>query len=683
MSPQLTQAQVEELFTMTLTVNADMILQDSSQALRQRCPDAVAGARLLDVFDIHRPRGIHSFEALCQSPNTLFLLVAKDRRFALRGQMLVTRTQATPAALFLGSPWMSWISAHRPDINLAMTEYPRHDSQLDHQFYVVTQQAMVRDLETANMEARAARDEAQQARQVQSDFFAVMSHEMRTPLNGVISALDLMQDTHEPAIRASLLAAAQGSAKNLLSVINYVLDYSKLQAGKLQLEAEEFDLRAMLESALDIVAPKATQKQILLELQVAPDCPARLIADGSKLRQILLNLVSNAVKFTDTGKVTVRVTSTPGKGEDSQRLVIEVEDTGIGISPDQQAHIFDAFWTSKERTAQGESNTGLGLNICRRLADLMQGELGYRSQPGAGTCFRFSLEAQVSTRPPEASEAPAPEPVLQHDGRVLLVDDNQVNLLVGRMMLERMGLKVQTASDGYEAIALQAQQPFDLVLMDIAMPEMNGMEATRRIRARGDTTPIIALTAHIDVGRDQGYFEAGMQGVVHKPIDKNELIRALNRHLVRPAPASSAPDPAASENAICGHQPLTASDDASASDAWIDQATVEELMGDIGEANFKQALAVLLKESARRMQLLETARQDADLPQLSAQAHTLSSSLSSFGARRLGATLRQLEKAADAADQAAIEALCNQVATQYPHSHAALSRLAGNAAGDV
>lgn len=668
----LSQAQIEQLFTMTFTIDSEMVILHSSEALQKRCPEALPGKHLLSVFYIHRPRGLKSYAEIVERQNTLFLLISKDRRFALRGQIVTPEQGNTDVSYFMGSPWMSWLSENCPDIGLSMTEYPRHDSQLDHQFYIVTQQAMVKDLEVVNMEARLARDEAQQARQIQSDFFAVMSHEMRTPLNGVISALDLMQDEKSPGSKTQLLSVANSSAKNLLSVINYVLDFSKLQSGRLKNEDEVFELGTLLYSVIDIVKSKAEEKGVNLCIDVSPDCPEVLIADGSKIRQILLNLVSNAVKFTDQGKVAVRVGGKVLEKSGRYLLSVEVEDSGIGISEEQRPFIFDAFWTSRERTARGESNTGLGLNICRRMADLIGGKLSYTSTPGVGTCFHFELDVGISQITLQGDAPKAPVHLIKK-GRVLLVDDNQTNLLVGTLMLERMGLRVQIANDGTEAVKMQASHRFDLILMDITMTTMGGVEATRLIRESGDLVPIIALTAHIGEERDQSYIKSGMQDVVHKPIEKPELINVLNRWL----PESDNCLELQSENVSCTSKDVS-SDSADTEEVWIDESIVKTLKEDIGDENFNTALAVLTRDTVTRMNKLRSAWKEQDSTVVANEAHTLSSSLSCFGATRAGQIMRQLEHAANGDDHELVEQKYIQAESIFEPSLLALQAMLNN-----
>jgi signal transduction histidine kinase/DNA-binding response OmpR family regulator len=664
METMLTRSAIERLFTMTVTFDEQMTIVDSSQGLQTYYPAVVPGTNFLALFDIHRPRHITSFKDIAAQSKSLYLLVAKDKSFALRGQIYIPPNAGANCAVFLGAPWLSWIAGNRPALQLQLADFPRHDSQLDYQYYMITQRAMVADLDERNAVVSAARDEAQQASRIQSDFFAVMSHEMRTPLNGVISALSLIEDSHQPGESEELRRVAHTSAHNLLSVINYVLDYSKLEAGKLQVETEDFDVHETINSVAGILHFKAAAKSLALNINIDPSCPARAVADGSKIRQILLNLVSNAVKFTDQGSVNIRagvMTSTT----DSMQLILEVQDTGIGIADDQHEHIFDAFWTSKERTAGGETNTGLGLNICRRMADLLGGDLSYQSTLGYGTCFRFSITVARSTAPvKEKSTASVPENLC---GQVLLVDDNQTNLLVGQMMLERMGLVVRTASDGAEAVKLQNLMNFDLILMDITMPEMDGEAATRLIRSRGDLTPIIALTAHIGEGLAQDYLNAGMQDVVHKPIERPQLSRVLAKWLPAQVPNEVPAEP----------EILSAPDD------WIDMAVTDKLVQNIGTRNFQRALLLLTKETATRLTRLLAAWETGDMEVLTREAHAIRSSVSSFGALKLGKKMKAVELAGRDKDRPLLASMMPSLAPDCKQSIAALESLLGQSETDA
>ena len=345
---------MNDLFTMSFAFNREMEILWVSDPLKQKVRSIDTGLSVLELFNFQRPINMDSFEDILEQHQSLFLMNSKDEKMALRGQIVPPTSDKQEWLIFAGSPWMSWMSEHCPEIPLSLSDFPRHDSQMDHNFYVQTQQSMVRELEQMNADMSLATKAAEQAKKSQSDFFAVMSHEMRTPLNGVISALGLIDDTPDETTKEKLLSVAQSSANNLLSVINYVLDYSKIDAGKLAVENTEFDLFSIEESVQDILSARASTKGIALKLEIDDSCPKMVIGDGDKIRQILINLGSNAVKFTDQGEVKI-ATKLLDKSAEKITIQFDVSDTGIGIPKADQPRIFDAFWTSDNQTSRKRS----------------------------------------------------------------------------------------------------------------------------------------------------------------------------------------------------------------------------------------------------------------------------------------------------------------------------------------
>lgn len=658
------------LFTMSFAFNRDMEILWSSQKLQRLLSAATPGVCVRDIFDFHRPVNQLTFDDVLNQHQSLYLIISKDKKLALRGQIVRPSTAEPDRLVFVGSPWMSWMTENCPEVHLQLSDFPRHDSQMDHNFYVVTQQSMVRELEQINSEMSIATEAAKQAKQSQADFFAVMSHEMRTPLNGVISALGLIEGTSDSVTRDKLLDVASSSANNLLSVINYVLDFSKMDAGKLEVENSEFDLYSIEESVKDILSTRAKAKGIKFELEFDQGCPRMVVGDGDKIRQILINLGSNAVKFTDRGFVKI-ITKLITTQEDKVTIQFDVLDTGTGITAEEQPRIFDAFWTSKDQSSRNDANTGLGLNICQRLTSLMGGKLTYTSTLGEGSCFSLNIEllaSKVEHKPEVPStieileQTPASKPYsIEFVGEVLLVDDNQTNLLVCSMMLERMGLSVRTASDGLEALDIIAEVDFDLVLMDITMPEMDGETATRHIRKSGNSTPVIALTAHVGPDLEARYQKSGMQEVVHKPIVRTELVQVLSNYL----PVKKQLVQIIQENDV-NQRPT------------LDAATLLSLIDAIGETNFQKAYRLFLDETSRRVSQLLTAWIQRDMQSLSREAHTLSSSVASFGALAFGDLLKSIELTSASKDIPALVSLITQVETAHRESLDAFSQyLAG------
>jgi two-component system, sensor histidine kinase and response regulator len=404
-------------------------------------------------------------------------------------------------------------------------------------------------LTEANAELLVSRDRAEAANRAKSAFLANMSHEIRTPLNAIIGLTHLMRRDapHGPA--AERLRKVAEAASHLLQVINDILDLSKIEAGRLDLEVIDFSLQALLAGVRTLVSERAQAKGLALRVDAPPDLPDALRGDPTRLSQALLNLLSNAIKFTERGSVELRVQRL---AEDEQTLTLRftVKDTGIGIRPEQKQALFDAFAQGDTSMTRRFGGTGLGLAITQRLAQAMHGDVGVDSQPGAGSEFWFSARLERGRSAPAADEAASPayaEAALRRHAagaRVLLVEDNPVNQDVAQELLQAAGLQVELAANGVEAVQLAQQRPHDLILMDVQMPEMDGLEATRRIRALlgAARTPIIAMTANAFGDEREACLKAGMDDHVAKPVDPAELYTVLMRWL--PAPARRISDSA-------------------------------------------------------------------------------------------------------------------------------------------
>jgi signal transduction histidine kinase/CheY-like chemotaxis protein len=390
---------------------------------------------------------------------------------------------------------------------------------------------------TAQLDAAKAR--AEDANRAKSEFLANMSHEIRTPINGVLGMLHLIRDTNLDERQAKDLEVAVTCADALLSVVDNVLDFAKVEAGQLELERAEFSLRECIGNVSTMMELAARKKALRLTCEVDSAIPDRLIGDGHRLQQVLLNLVNNGIKFTERGGVHLRVHAARS-GSDAAHLVISVADTGIGLSAHQRDIIFEPFRQADGSINRKYGGTGLGLAICSRLVRLLGGTLTVESEPGKGSMFSFALSfprAEISARPAEHVNGRFAGEDRLTGLRVLVAEDNQVNQMVAARLLKKRGLRPIIANNGLEALAMLEEHRFEVILMDMQMPEMDGLEATRRLRAMERETaahiPVIALTANATTDHRKECLEAGMDAYISKPIRPAALYAAIEQVLRR------------------------------------------------------------------------------------------------------------------------------------------------------
>jgi two-component system, sensor histidine kinase len=537
LSPQ----QFAAAFPFHVVLDGKLRVRQLGSVLRRLCPGMAEGEFFGDHFRVHRPalRSL-DIETIRHHAASLFLLHHLHGPLRLRGEMV---PQPEGWIFFLGSPWVADM-ADVTRLGLGLSDFAVHDPISDLLFLLQAKNKALADAQELSgrlrqqqdslREATRAAEAAEHASRMKSEFLAVMSHEIRTPLNGVLGMLEYLLAGRLSHQQRACASTALKSGKTLLGIINDILDFSKVEAGKLEVEKVDFSLRRVVGDAVEMVAFQANGKGLAIEFDMAAEAPDVLRGDPTRIRQVLVNYLANAVKFTSAGQVSIRVTMLD-ETDTQLTMRLEVHDTGVGIPLHKQRTLFEPFTQADASTTRHYGGTGLGLAICKKLAGLMGGEVGLRSEPGRGSVFWLAVPLEKGRLHPEPQ--PADNRTLQRfQGRVLLCDDEPVNQLVAQLHLEALGAAVDVVDHGEAAVESVRRTRYDLVLLDMRMPDMDGIQACQLIRAeRGEhaSPPIVIWTAGM-LALDSIHFKAaGADDVLPKPFEPEELKQLLSRFLAR------------------------------------------------------------------------------------------------------------------------------------------------------
>ena len=524
--------------------------------------------------------------------------------------------------------------------------------------WVVGVRVDISELAEKERDLTLARNEAQAANAVKSEFLATVSHEIRTPLNAILGMLGLIQRDALTDTQHEYVSVAETSARNLLMLLNDILDVSKMEAGKLALEEEDVILAQIVREVVRLYRDAADAKNIVLEQILDPALPSAVRADGGRLRQVLINFVSNAIKFTDHGLVKIRVEllDMAPVAPNNVRLRFCVEDTGLGITKEAQERLFQPFEQVGASVEKRQGGTGLGLNICRRIADAMDGDTGAESVVGEGSTFWFEAEfkvAAIGVSAAEKGELSGPKGPIRAERslRLLFADDSPSNQLLIRAMLTPTGHQIDLVSNGLEAVRALETMPYDIAFFDISMPEMDGREALAETLARQDqgllarqeidprveALPIIAITANVMKGDREKYLADGFTEVVAKPFSEDDLLQAIQSYAPQVhGTFSSLPiieiDPA--EDLADGPR-----------EYQVDEVVLERLVQTFGAEFFKTSVEIFSEEMNDRISVLEKATSGSE--DARREAHAIKGSAASYGLISLSSVAARLEQKPD------------------------------------
>lgn len=620
-------------YPMVMGLRKDGEIRFISDTMQTRVPNLRVGDNFIDSFVIVGPeqRSIATIPLTEQHLKTLYLIHAKDKSYAFRGSFILGQHEDQEAYFFLGSPWSAWLYDNHEAPSLNVNEFPIVDGQFEMQFYIASQKMMLQDMEDLVASLHHSKIAAESSARAKTHFVRHISHELRTPLHGLMTALDLALPESNVHKRDEFLETARNCSSILMDLINEVLDYSRIEDDIHISHSKVFQIRKLFTEIEHALSARIQGKNIQLLFGVSSEVPQYIKADRNSLRKILMNLVGNAIKYSGSDTVWIRAALKPVDAT-SFDLQIEVEDFGIGIDKAFHDLVFNPFWVANESNSS-EPSTGLGLTITKLLVEKMGGAIEFSSAKNAGTKFSFRVAAAYVEAGITEPTKDAPSPLAKYLGRVLLVEDNLINLKLTKYTLERMGLIVTEAESGARATHIAQQSEFDLILMDIGLPDMSGIQASQKIRSNSQNsgTPIVAFTANVSADDVQSYKNAGLNDALSKPVINAELHRILKLYLR--TSASKIHNSRQDSDTLNGNydSPI------------LDESLMFALMKDVGLENWRLICDLFVKETKKRHHILHGYLTEENAKLVEHEAHKMASSVLSFGLIALGQLLRNIE----------------------------------------
>ena len=670
--------ELQNLFTLVGQIDDDGQLVRASPLLAEKCRiERSEHIKFFELFQFKRPTPFSgSMASAREAVGELFLGFSDELGFAIRGQVLDYTEMGIEGLCFVGVPWLWWIEGNAVDSTPTMSDFPVHDVQMDQLFFMSTQQSMVEDLQALNEQLKAAKLEVERANEARQKYFHHVSHEMRTPLNGVISALSLMSDFKLDGKLLEYSELATASADRLLEVINFTLETASLESHISEAEESAFRLDDLIDECLILARSRSLEKGLELRRSGERDLVNIYTGRLKLLRQVLTNLLSNAVKFSQSGTVTLGALKC--ESNDSHRDLIEfsVSDQGPGIPAHAIEKLFEPFATGLSSETQQAQGTGLGLSIVERFVNALGGEVRVQSSVGEGTIFSFSISLSRATENTNLQRTEVATPAFSSgfSGTVLLVGEQKVSQQLNGKVLESMGLKVVTTdSDAAARVLIEAQPDmFDLIFIDLDMPSMHGFSPAQGLLAASGATniPVLALSAHSTTTDRLKAEQAGMHDLLSKPLLISELRKSLLAHL----PATSVASEAGVIHDLKGSQTFSEgvqSSSALNADSMVngeshsmgekgnlevgdapqdvlafDQKPIDRLIREVGITVLDTLVDKFLGESTDRWETLRKAMGNEERNIIIREAHTLGSACLTFGLEAAGGSFRRIEAAA-------------------------------------